>query len=374
MKTRTAAIGLIVLLAAPGLVAQQPPPVAAPPATPAPITPTQGQSVIIQRVLVKVNGEIFTQTDLVEKQIEALKAKKLQVTRAQDLQDDARLKTALIEITPEILLEVVDNLLLVQRGRELNYKLSDERFKEFYEGVKKENKLDDAGLKAALAQEGMTLESWRAQMNEQFIVSQVQRNEIMSRAALTDEEARQYYQKHPQEFMTPATLTLREITILVPTQAGQPAGTVSVGAAEAAKEKAVAVRERAQKGEDFAKLAAEVSESGSKANGGLLGTIVLDEMDPTLRTTLEALKAGDVSEPIRTSAGYTVFKLDAKSTPELKPFNAVRDEISQKVYTERVGVETEKYLVKLRAQAFIEWKDEILKKQYETALAKKSAG
>jgi parvulin-like peptidyl-prolyl isomerase len=371
MKTRTAAIGLIVLLAVPGIVAQEPPPATA---APAPVNPPQGQSVIIQRVLVKVNGEIFTQTDLVEAQIAALKEKKLPVTRAQDLQDDARLKAALIEVTPDILLEVDDNLLLIQSGRELTYKLSDERFKEFYENVKKENKLDDAGLKAALAQEGMTVESWRAQMNEQYIRSQVERNEIMQRAALTDEEARQYYQKHPQEFMTAATVTLREITILVPTQPGQPAGTVSVGAAETAKEKAAAVRERAVKGEDFAKLAAEVSESGSKANGGLLGTIVLDEMDPTLRTTIEALKAGEVSEPVRTSAGYTLFKLDAKSTPELKPFNAVRDDISQKVYTERVGVETEKYLVKLRAQAFIEWKDDILKKQYETALAKKAAG
>jgi peptidyl-prolyl cis-trans isomerase SurA len=358
---KIAVFGLVALLASPaGLLAQDPAP-------PAPAAP---HSQIIQRVIVKVNGEIFTQTDLVERQIEVLKDRKLPVTSAEDLQNNERLKATLVEITPDILLSAVDEMLLLQRGKELGYKFNESEFTAQVEKIKKENKLDDASFRKALEAEGLTFDSWRASMERNYIVVQVQRNEIMQRAALTDEEAKQYYQKHPDQFMTPATVTLREITALVPTQTRDNRPTFSVGAEEDAKTKITAIRERVEKGEDFAKVAGEASESGSKANGGLLGSVNLDDLDPILRTTIEKLGVGQVSEPVRTGAGFTIFKMESKSTPTLKLFDTVHDEIAQKIYAERVEAETKKYLVKLRAQALIEWKDDVLKKSYESALGR----
>jgi peptidyl-prolyl cis-trans isomerase SurA len=191
---------------------------------------------IIERIVVKVNGEIFTQTDLEQLQIEALRKNNPALGNGNlDLQNDDKLKSALETVTPEILVNAVDELLLVQHGREQGYNLGDEQFKGVLDQVKKDNKLNDEQLKSALAQEGLTMESYRAMMERQMIVGTVQRQEIMQKATLTDEEARQYYDAHHKDFMKPATVTLREMLVTVPTEVRDGQDVFNVAADDAGK-------------------------------------------------------------------------------------------------------------------------------------------
>jgi len=362
------ALGLVSAPLAAQTPPQAPPPEAAP--RPAPQTPPSRDR-IVERILVKVNGEIFTQTDLEQRQIEELRQNNPKV-KDLDLQNDAALKATLQQITPDILVKVIDDLLLVQHGREQGYNLTDEQFKNVLEQVKKENKLDDAQLKTALAGEGLTMESYRQMMERQMIISAVQRQEIMQKATLTDEEAKQYYDKHPDEFMKPATVTLREILIAVPTERRDNQTVFSAGADDAAKQKAQDVRARLLKGEDFAQVAGEVSDSASKAGGGLIGVVNLEQMNPDLKAIIDKLKVGETSEPIRVKSGYQMLKVDARSPAEVEAFDKVRDKISQKVYAERLDGETAKFLDKLRVTALIEWKDDTYKEMYEKAIAARS--
>jgi len=91
------------------------------------------QSVIIQRVLVKVNGEIFTQKDLEQRQIGVLR----------DKGNDKPTPAQIQEITPDLLVDAVDEMLIMQHGRELGYHLSDDAFKNYVESIKTENKLNE---------------------------------------------------------------------------------------------------------------------------------------------------------------------------------------------------------------------------------------
>ena len=227
---------------------------------------------IIERIVVKVNGEILTQTDLEQLQIEALRKNNPKLGNV-DLQNDDTLKTALADVTPGILVDAIDELLLVQHGREQGYNLGDEQFKNVLDQVKKDNKLNDEQLKAALAQEGLTMESYRAMMERQMIVGTVQRQEIMQKATLTDEEARQYYDSHQKDFMKPATVTLREMFINVPTEMRDGQEVFNAAVDDAAKKKMDDAMARVTKGESFAAVAGELSDSSSKANGGLIGEI-----------------------------------------------------------------------------------------------------
>ena len=367
-----------------------PTPTQTPPPTPSPVpTPQQAPAAttasaapakptgplrdrIIERIVVKVNGEIFTQTDLEQRQIEALRAKNQQVNGAADLQNDATLRAALTTITPDILMNAVDELLLVQHGREQGYSLSDQQFQSIVDSVKKENKLDDQQLKVALAQEGLTLDSYRQMMERQAIVTYVQRQEIMTKATLTDEEARQYYDTHKSEFMKPAKMTLRQMTVNVPTETRDGQQVFNVAADDAAKAKIEQARARVQKGESFATVAGELSDSADKANGGLIGDVILDQMNPDLRAKLENLRPGETTEPVRVKGGYQMFEVDSKSPSEVEVFDKVRDKISQKVYAERLDGETQKFLEKLRGTALIEWKDDNYKAMYDKAIATKN--
>ncbi len=329
--------------------------------------PTQGKSTVIQRIIVKVNGEIFTQTDLEARQVDELRDQNRQVRSPEDLQNDAVLSKLLAEITPDILLDVVDELLLVQRGREIGASFTDASFNQAIENIKKINNFTDETFKTALAANGMTLNELRQNLERQYLIQSVQRNEIMRGMSVTDQEARQYYKANPDQFKKPATITLREIFVEVPTtgQGGQ--ASFSAAADDEARARVEAARARALKGEDFAKLVAEVSEAGSKANGGLVGPVLISDMAEGLVRVLGPLKVGDVTEPIRTARGYTLFKLESRIEEGVQPFERVKDEVTQRILEGRLDEETTKHLEKLRAQALIEWKDEGYRLMYEKA-------
>jgi len=197
---------------------------------------------------------------------------------------------------------------------------------------------------------------------------------VGSKLSITEEEARQYYLSHKQEFVEPATVTLREILIEVPatTQAGQSA--ISVARQDEAEAKAAALRTRLLAGEDFAKVAAEASAAPSKANGGLIGPMNLAEVSASLQELIGKMKPGDITQPIRTNKGVQILKLETVKPSAVQPFESVRDLVADKVHNARQQVEVRKFLARVRGQALIEWKNETLKKMYEAQVAQDPAG
>jgi peptidyl-prolyl cis-trans isomerase SurA len=319
---------------------------------------------IIERVLVKINGDILTQTDLEIRQSAALRQRRENAAAM----SNADLTKALAELTPGILVDAVDEILLLQRGKELGYKLTDDKFKEILGNIKKENKIEtEEQFQAALKSEGMTMADLRKQLEKSMIVQRVQGEEVLGRISITEAEAKAYFDAHHTEFMTPATMMLREILVSVPVAKGQ---LFSVGTDEAAKAKAEALRARAMAGESFEKLVTEASESPSKANGGLIGPIGLTDLEPSLRTMFEPLKQGDVTTVIRTSSGYQVFKIDTLKPAAELPWEQAREDIGNKVAQTKQAAEFAKYMAKMRAQAVIEWKNNELKRMYDEQVAK----
>src|SRR6202022_3735671 len=89
-------------------------------------------------------------------------------------QADAELRKALDEITPQLIVGVIDDMLIVQRGRELGYKLSDDQFKNAVDSIKKENKIEtEEQFQAALKQENMTLVDLRRNLERSMISARV---------------------------------------------------------------------------------------------------------------------------------------------------------------------------------------------------------
>ena len=324
---------------------------------------------IVEQILVKVNGEIFTKSDLENRQVLVLRQKGEQANLQNDV-GNQQLRKALDEITPRLIVDVVDEMLIVQRGRELGYKLSDAQFKDVVENIRKDNKLEtEEEFQGALAREGVTMPDLRRNLERQMITQRVQQNEVFGKVSLSEEESRAYYQTHLNEFTTPPSITLREILVTPPTD---PRG-VNVAQDEEALAKAEQVRARAVAGENFEKLAADLSDSPSKANGGLIGPISLNDLSPDLRKAIEPLKVGEVTPVLRTSRGNQILKLESSTQAETLPFEVAREQISERVVTGKRREEFEKYLVKLRAQAIIEWKNADIRKAYEEGLKQVSA-
>jgi parvulin-like peptidyl-prolyl isomerase len=334
--------------------------------------PTTGSAEIIEQVLVKVNGDIITKTELEQRQITALRQREVD---PKTLQNDEQLRKALAEVTPRVLVDAIDELLMIQLGRERSYRLSDEQFNRWLSNLRKEQNLEDEQkFQAALKQEGLSIADLRKNVERQFVISQIQQDEVGSKLQLTEEEARQYYLSHQKEFVEPATVTLREILIEVPTTTQQGQAGVNVAQDDETAKRAESIRARIAAGEDFGKVAAEVSAAPSKANGGLIGPIAVAELSPVLQQRLEKMKPGDVTDPLRIQRGYQILKLETLKPAALQPFESVRDVVADRVYGERQRNEVRKFLNRVRSQAIIVWKNEELKKAYEQQVLAMSSG
>ena len=325
---------------------------------------------ILEQILVKVNGEIFTKTELEQRQVAALRQKGQQFDLKTD-PDNQQLRKALDEITPQIMVDAVDEMLIVQRGRELGYKLSEEQFKNVVDNIKKENKIEtEEQFQNALKAENMTMTDLRRSLERSMIVQRVQQNEVFGKIGISEEEARAYYDSHRSEFTKLPTVTLREILVALPADARG----VNVAADEAAKQRADQLRTRVTTGgEPFDKVASEVSDAPSKANAGLIGPISLDDLSPDLRKIVETLQPGAVSDAIRTSRGFQLFKVETSTPIEVMPFEQAREQIGDRVFTDKRKGEFQKYLEKLRNQAIIEWKNLDVQRAFEEGLKQQIA-
>ena len=139
---------------------------------------------IIEQVLVNVNGDILTKTEFEQRQIAILRARP---ELGNVTPDSPELRRAISEVTPQLILDAVDELLLIQRGREMGLALGDEQFNSFLDNIKKSNNIEDEDqFQAALKQEGMTMADLRRALERQMLASEAQRRDVVDKISVTE--------------------------------------------------------------------------------------------------------------------------------------------------------------------------------------------
>lgn len=317
---------------------------------------------IIEQILVKVNGEIVTLSDFERRQMGALRERpelaKLPAGSPQVAQ-------AVAEVTPALILDAVDDLLMLQRAHEHGWALSAEQTNKIIGDIRKTNNLeDDATFKKALESEGMTESDLKKGIERDMLISQVRKVDVTEKINVTDGEVREYYNAHAREFTTPSEVTLREILIAVPTTDRG----INVAQQDAALEQANQLHARLVAGEPFTRLVTEFSASATKNSGGLVGPLRLDDLDPRLQEKISPLKIGGISEVIPTSRGYQIFMLESRSDTKVRSLEEARGDVARRLADSKTVGATLKYLEKLREQAKIDWRNDELKRAYEKAL------
>jgi peptidyl-prolyl cis-trans isomerase C len=164
-----------------------------------------------------------------------------------------------------------------------------------------------------------------------------------AKEALTDAAMHKVYDDAVKQMAPEEEVHARHILIRAP------AGDEK--ASKAAEDKIKAIIIRLKKGEDFAKVAAEVTEDPSgKANGGDLGYFTKEQMVPEFSETAFKLDKGQISDPVKTQFGWHVIKVEDKRTKPLPKFDEVKTQIEQYV-TRKAQAEL---VTGLRASAKIE--------------------
>ena len=149
-------------------------------------------------------------------------------------------------------------------------------------------------------------------------------------------EIETYYNQNRYRFETPERVLARHILFLT-TNPDDPSGKQLEGEAlEAVKKKAEAALARVKGGEDFAKVAQELSEDpGTKEQGGSLGWVVRGQMTPEFEQPLYTLPEGGISDVVKTPFGFHVIQAEKKDAPQVRSLDDARQEIIADLTVER---------------------------------------
>jgi peptidyl-prolyl cis-trans isomerase C len=178
----------------------------------------------------------------------------------------------------------------------------------------------------------------------------------VGKEALTDAEMHKVYDEAIKQASEEKEVHARHILFRTP--AGDEKGS------KEAEDKIKAVIVRLKKGEDFAKVAGEVTEDPSgKANGGDLGYFTKDQMVPEFAEAAFKLDAGQISDPVKTQFGWHVIKVEDKRAKQAPKFEDVKPQIENFV-TRKAQAEL---VTKLRAEAKIERMDKPAKAEDKPA-------
>ena len=287
---------------------------------------------IIERIIAKVNGEIITLSEFQERQIAAAQAARI----APD-----QIGTFLRESNARLLQEAIDEILLIQKAEDAGLALQPEYVDEVIQNIRTENKIEsEEQFQAALAQEGMTLDDLRKQIQKSMTQRMIIQRDIEPKISVSEEELQEEYEKRKDsEFTKPASVSLQEIFI-----------PEDVGGIVLAQE----IVARARANEDFASLARTHSAAPTADSGGDVGELAQGDMSPELEDIAFSLSVGEVSDPVRIGEGYRILKAVARTSGSVIPFTTAKARIRSVLMASRFQDEYDTYIAEVREGADIE--------------------
>ena len=302
----------------------------------------QGQPTVVETIVARINSEIITLGEL-NKQRDNLRRE------LSDRYKGLSFTTEFSTREKDLLEQLIDNSLLIQKGKEEGINAEAETIKELDRTRKQANLPDMEALEKEVTASGIPYEDYKTSIRNQIITRQVVSREVGSRIQITKEEIAKFYDEHKKDMFHPEQVYLREI--IVSTE-----GMKDEALANAEK-KATDLVARARKGEDFGALAAKESDDpATAANGGDLrqywkkdGTLSKDYEDKVF-----AAKKGDILDPIRIKTGFLILDVadhQMAGTPEL---SEVEGQINEHLYLEKLQPALREYLNKLRDEAYLE--------------------
>ena len=228
-------------------------------------------------------------------------------------------------------------------------KVSERDIDDAIEDVKKQNSLDDEGLKVALKKEGLTYEGYRAQIKKQIEKSRVIGQQVRSKVSVAEKDLADYYERNQRMFLKDEEVKISHILFVVPERA-------SGAAIEGIKKEAMDVLEMARSGKDFQELAKKYSEDSSAQEGGSLGFFKRGQILPAFEEAAFSLKKGGISDLVRTTYGFHIIRVDDVKEALLEPFESVKEKIRSAVTSEMLEQRYKEWMDELKKSAVIEMK------------------
>ena len=328
----------------PSTVIKPPPaPTSAPSPTSAAAAPAAPvhHGVVAEEIVARVNNDIITLSDYSK----AEQALRHDVTEECQACPPERVETMYRDKQKDLLRDLIDQQLLIQRGKDEGISVEADVIKQLDE-VRKQNNLaslDD--LEKAVESEGLSWDDYKLQFRNRLLTQEVIHREMGSRIIIGHDEVQQYYDAHQKDFVKPEQVELAEIFLDTKDKSPQEV--------EAIEQKANDYRNRVLKGEEFSEIAKRYSEGSTKDKGGALGTFEPGQLSKQLEDIVFKLDKGQITEVIQTKTGFEILKVVDHFKAGLQPVSKVETEIMNRIYLQKMQPQMREYLAQLREESYV---------------------
>ncbi|MCC6075039.1 peptidylprolyl isomerase [Pseudomonas sp. GCM10022188] len=205
-------------------------------------------------------------------------------------------------LAPQVLERLIVENLQLQIGERSGIRIGDEELNQAMATIAQRNKLTLEQFRAALARDGLSYDEAREQVRREMIISRVRQRRVAERIQVSDQEVENFLASDLGKLQLSEEFHLANI--LVPLSEGASAQEI-----QEAGRKAVEIYNQLGRGADFARLAAAHSAGENALEGGEIGWRKAAQLPPPFDAMIGALSPGQVTEPVRTPAGFILIKL-----------------------------------------------------------------
>jgi len=312
---------------------------------------------IVEEIVARVNNGIITRSEYVRSR-DQLK----QEVQQQDPQNADR---DFADKEKDVLRDLIDQQLLLQKGKDLGITGDTELVKRLDEMRKQMNLSSMEDLEKAAEAQGASYEEFKENLRNQIITQRVIGQEVGSKLAMNKEEEQKFYDAHKAELEHPEQVRLSEILVAPKPQVKPnglngkpepPTDAENEAALSAAKSKADDILAQVQKGGDFVEIAKKESDGPSAKEGGDLSFFKRGTLAKELEDKVFGMKAGETTDVIRTKQGYVILKVTEHQMAGIPPLKEVEPRIQDALYMQKLQPALRAYLTTLREQAYIDYK------------------
>lgn len=307
-------------------------------------SPNSGRKVVVERVVAIVNDAIILASELDARMVPIR-------NEAASITDAKERERRLAKLTTQVLDEMIAEELIVQAAEAAKVEVEASEVQAAMDEIKQQNNLDDAGLAQVLAAQGYNLSNYKQELRRQLLRLRAQNQLVAPKVQITEEDVRARYDALQRRSESVSAVSLSHILFRLPEHPSEQQ-------INEAKEKAAKAIARVKAGEEFAKVAGEVSEDeGTKATGGTLGWFQRGSMaNPEWEPIVFAMEKNDVRGPITGPQGLHVFMVSDLKKNELKPYGEMKEGIMRDLRRKEMEKQGAVWVEELRKKAYIDIK------------------
>ena len=297
---------------------------------------------VVEEIIARVNNEIITKSEYDKALASAVDDAKQECENHCTPQ---QLEASVEDRRKNALRDLIDQSLLVQRGKDMSISVETEVIKQL-DQIRISNKLQSMEeLEKAVSAQGLNWEDFKNNIRSHLITQKVIGQEVGSHITIAESDAKKFYEEHKGDFIGPEGVALREI--VVNTEGKKESELPDL------KKKAETALKRVEDGEDFAEIAKRMSDGTTKDQGGYLGTYKHGELAKPIEDKVFTMKRNELTGVLETKQGYLILQVLEHYDEGQQSFDKVKEKIMNALYEERMQPALRKYLQTLREQSYV---------------------